>query len=241
MTSLHLKSTSFSQQLGCSESKTRENQMKVVVALILGLCMSNAFAKDDYQSQAEAKFNAMSAQEAYTSSFKQRTMSVQMPGTSTWVNGREVCIAGNSVRTINPVSYCVQWTGKDKDGDVRTFDNYLDAKNILKGNVADKCSGKIHNILSTSINYTATKCTLWSAKGGDDDNWETKYFSSKSKAEDYGNDVSCAKNETYTATYPTTFKVEFFRNEVENNRYLGSHTYAVARCGGGTTPDVEAF
>ncbi len=215
--------------------------MKVVVALILGLCMNNAFAKDDYQIQAETKFNAMSAQEAYESSFKQRSMSVQMPGTSTWVSGREVCIAGNSVRTINPVSYCVQWTGKDKDGDVRTFDNYLDAKNILKGNVADKCSGKVHKILSTPINYSATKCTLWSAKGGDDDNWETKYFSSKSKAEDYGGEAVCAKTETYTATYPTTFKVEFFRNEVENNRYLGSHTYAVARCGGGTIPDVEAF
>jgi hypothetical protein len=210
--------------------------MKVVVALIMGLCACNAFAWD-YQQEAEAKFNKMSAQEAYKSDFRKRTMSVQMPGTSTFVSGTEVCIAGNTVRTINPVSYCVQWTGKDKDGDIRTFDNYLDANNLIKGGAAGNCSGKVQKILSTPVNYSATKCTLWSAV----DDGEKKYFSSKSKAEDYGGNAVCAKYQTYNATYPTTFKVEFFRNKLEDNQYLGSHTYAVARCGGGTTPDVVAF
>ena len=214
--------------------------MKVVVALVLGLCVSNASAWD-YQQQAEAKFDAMSAQEAWNSDFVKHIMNPQMPGTSTWVKPTGLCIDGNTVRTVNAIGYCVQWTGKDKDGDVRTFDNYLQAKSILKGNINDKCSAKDFRILSTPIQYAAEKCTLWSAKGGDDDNWKVKTFSSQSAADDYGSNVTCVNVVKYTATFPTTFKVEYYRNRVENDRYLGSHTYGIGRCNGGSTPAVEAY
>lgn len=215
--------------------------MKVVVALIVGLCVSTAFAKDDKQMQAEAKFKAMSAQEAFASGFKQRIMDVQMPGTSTWVKPTGLCIQGNTVRTVDPIGYCVQWTGKNDDGKFVTVDTYWEAKNVFSAHPASLCSAQVYQILSTPIRYAATKCTMWSAKGGDDDNWKTKYFSSQSKADDYGSNVTCVETQNYTAKFPTSFEVKFYRNSFENNRYLGSHTYGIGRCNGGQIPPVEAY
>ncbi len=205
--------------------------MRVVVALILSVCVSNAFAKDDKQQQAEAKFAAMSAQEAFASGFKQQIMNIQMPGTSTWMKPTDLCTDGTSVRTENPVGYCVQWTGKNDDGKSVTVNSYWEAKDLFDTNPASLCSDQDYQILSTKINYTDTKCALWSAKGGDDEDFKTATFSSKSKAEDYGGNAKCVQSQIYTAKFPTAFEVKFYRNSVENNRYLGSHVYAIARCG----------
>jgi hypothetical protein len=210
--------------------------MKVVVALILGLCVSNAFAWD-YQSQAEAKFKAMTAEEAYASDFKKEIMNIQMPGTSTWVKPTGLCMDGGTVRTVNPIGFCVEWTGKNDDGKTVTVDNYWDAKETF-GSTSDKCSAQVFKIFSTPINYPASKCAKWSAKTSEDG---VKYFTSKSKAEDYGNNVTCVETVNYTAKFPTTFAVKFYRNSLDDSRYLGTHTYGIGRCNGGSTPEVEAF
>ena len=214
--------------------------MKVVVALILGLCASNAFAWD-YQQEAEAKFKKMSAQEAFAAGFKTQIMDIQMPGTSTWVKPTGLCIDGSNVRTVNPVGYCVEWTGKNNDGEFVTVDSYLEAKNLFDSNPASLCSAQVYQILSTPIAYAAAKCTMWSAKGGDEDNYKVKYFSSKSKADDYGSNVTCVETKNFTAKFPTSFEVKFYRNKVQNDRYLGSHTYGIGRCNGGQIPPVEAY
>ena len=199
--------------------------MKVVLVLLMSLLAANSFADDD-QNQAKAQFAKMSASQAWNSVFKKQIFDFQMPGSSTWINPvYGACIDGNTMRTLRPVSKCVAWTGKNNSGDKVTVYNLVEAN---KCDLA--CSATKNAILSSPMNYEANICTLWSAKGGDDDNWQVKYFNTKKDAENYSARAECARWEVVTKALPRNFEVKFFRNELQSHRYLGKHTYAIRSC-----------
>ena len=206
--------------------------MKAILLVAISMLTLNASASEESSKQWEAqvKFDRMSATEAMQSNFEKQTMNINIPGTSTWFSPKSLCVAGSEIRTIKPVATCVRWQGRNDDGDVVQFTNLLKAKDVTGERFPD-CIESTYAIASSPIRYSATKCSLWSAR----DDGEVKYYRSYSDADRAGN-PTCVERTTSIETIRTTYAVKFFRGETENNRYLGSHTFAVAQCGGDLTP-----
>ncbi len=193
--------------------------MKVVVALFMSLVVANAFAFD-YQSEAEKQFAKMTASQAWNSGFKKQIMNVQIPGSSAWLNpSADVCISGNEMHSVNKISTCVAWSGKNGNGDTITISHPNPDDNFT-------CSKTTSAYVSSPLVYQKTVCTLWSAN----DDGDIKYFNTKSKAEKAGNNVKCAREESVVRTLPTTFAVKFYRVNFDSQNYLGTHSYAVPTC-----------
>ena len=197
--------------------------MKILITLLVVLGAVSASAKD-YQDAAQKAFDNMTAEEAFDSNkFKTRVFNIQMPGTSTWFKpSTSLCINGDSVQTTYAFKTCTLWSAKD-DGDTKTFKSKSKAEDWGS---SVTCVASTSQIYSTPINYTVNQCVLWSAK----DDGETKVFKSKYKAEDWGSSVKCVEKAMVAKRMPTSYKMEFYRNKVENDRYLGSHVYPIAQC-----------
>ncbi len=203
----------------------------MVIALMFVSSVASAF---DYQSNAEAKFKTLSATEALAAGYKTRVYSIYMPGTSSWFNPMtELCVNGNTVQTKTPKSYCTTWAAT-KDGDTRVFTNKNNADDY--GSNVRCVEETAPVIVGSPIAYTAEVCATWSSI----QDGETKYFTTKNAAENYGGNANCVENKTVNRTIPTTYAVEFYRNSIEDDKYLGSHTYGMAKCATGTTPPVIA-
>lgn len=210
--------------------------MKKLILVTVMFFSSLGFAVD-YQAAAEAKFDGLSAVEALQAGFKVRAFSIHMPGTSSWFNPMtELCVNGKTIQTITPKSYCVAWKSTE-DGKTKIFNRQSDAE-AYGGSVS--CAEKtVPAIVSSPIVYQDEVCATWQATNKDGD---VKTFSSVIAAKNFSKNDSalCVAEKVVTKTMPTSYKAEFYRNSVDSDNYLGSHTYSIRSCSGGTLPPVVA-
>ncbi len=197
--------------------------MKKVIILSVLFFASVVFASD-YQKDAEAKFNKLSAIEALSAGFEKQVYNIGMPGTSSFYSPLyELCVNGNTVQTKTAKKSCILWQGK-KDGEVKTFNRKMDAEKYAN---SVTCAGfSAPMIVSSPINYTQEQCVLWQGKK----DGEVKTFNRKMDADKYSNNSVCVQTAVVSKTIPTVFTVNFYRNKIESNRYLGSHKYSLPAC-----------
>lgn len=206
--------------------------MKAFIVLIAVLVGNSAFAsKVDWAEQS--RFNSMTAVEAAAYPwFEKYAQNVQMPGTSSWLNGTELCIGNGTLRSVRPLTDCVLWSAS-KNGKVRTFPsrNWADD---YGSNV--QCARTVTRVLESPLVYTAKVCTLW---GVQTRIGAAKTFTSKLAADRFANydrdargDVYCAGTSRVTKNAPTTFLVEFYTdgNLRVKDQLLGTHRFAIDAC-----------
>ena len=210
----------------------------IVLLFVFAAVQSEARDDDQYQDAAQAKFNQMSPEEALDSNFKKQYWNIHMPGSSTWFRPTGLCTDGSTVQTIKPFSKCVKWSAYDsEDGKTKVFSNKGDADDYgSRVTCVEKTSPQI---LSTPINYAVKQCVMWEYRNSDGDKVTTTSTRLKNKHD--LNNSDCVQFSMVAKTMPTTFEVSFYRNKIENDKFLGKYRYALSVCQGGQVlPPVYA-
>lgn len=211
--------------------------MKTLMVISALLMAVNVFAKhneeDSYQ-EAKKLFKSMSATEALMSGeFEEQFWNKLVPGTSTWYGPTNLCINGERIETINPVTFCTQWSLKyeTKTGKkaVMNFEYKGQASRFAEKSKdigKEYCSLKEKKIASGPMKYQVRGCVLWSKKNKDGDK---KYYTKEVDGS------RCAEYGMINKGVSPYFQVRFYADR-DREDFLGTHRYRVPNCNGDLTP-----
>lgn len=200
--------------------------MKNIILSLLVFVSTSVFANDSYQERAERQFKQMSAEEALASrDFNQQVANIYIPGTSSYVKGTNLCVEGNTIKSLSPVvGACVLWTTRNNNGDRITITSAAEA--IRRE--AD-CVERSSAYLSVPISYNA-EIIVWGARN---DDGVVKTYTSFNRASEKGTPF-VVETRLVSKTVPTRYDVNFYRyvahDRFDNDHFVGKHTYAVASC-----------
>lgn len=198
---------------------------KIFLSLVIFVA-TTAFADDRYQEAAERQFKQMSAAEAFASrDFNKQVANIYIPGTSSYVKGTNLCIEGNTIKSITPVvGSCVLWTTRNNNGDRITITNAAEA--VRRD--AD-CVERSSAYLSAPISYNA-EIIVWGARN---DDGVVKTYTSFNQASERGTPF-VVETRLVSKSVPTRYDVNFYRyvahDRFDNDHFVGKHTYAVSSC-----------
>ncbi len=231
--------------------------MKTIIVMIAMMVTSSAFAID-YQDRAEDLFDSMTATQAYASNqFTKRHWNRNLPGTSTWMGPSNICISGNTIKTVQPLEICTEWQVNLKESSFgkmyKSFssqgraNDYAEESSNARGSAY--CVSSYKNYYSHPINWQERGCVLWEVKR---DDYGPKTFKSEARADRYADENSGAKGSPYCVqeglisySFNTTFKVDFFRKTAHDrfasDKKVGSHTYTYQSCANDDLTPVPAY
>ena len=206
------------------------SKLMVIIALLGTTFAAHADRDDDREKLNRAKAAYAQGVEAALESklLDKRTSKIKFPGTGTYISANGVCNDGESIHSIYPIQFCVQWRAK-VDDEWKYFDSKRKAEGRNDRSVT--CTRKGDRFFSHQINYTNDVCSLWRAKV--DDEW--KYFDTKRKAEGRSDrNATCVETAMVAASMPTTYKIDFYakdrKDRFDNEWYVGSYGFDVQAC-----------
>ncbi len=224
--------------------------MKTLIMVVAMLAASVSFASSDTrdkQQAAEKLFDSMTASQAIASkSFTKRYWNNNLPGTSTWMGPGNICITGNSVQTIVPMTVCTEWRvnlKEDRFGkDYKSFayqgqaNSYAEDSSNAQG--SPYCVDSFKKAYSHPLKWQVEGCVLWAVKRKDS---TPRTFKTEASADNYAEESSnaqgqayCVQEGTINRSFGTVFKVDFFRktagDKYDNKKMVGSHSYTYQSC-----------